>query len=280
MIERSFSRSEFSYEIVETGYAGHAAEIARKCVSDSVDLVVAVGGDGTVNEVARSIAGSSCALGIIPCGSGDGLARHIGIPRDPFRMTRWLDTADVVNADYGTINGYPFFVTCGIGFDALVSKDFSKGNGRGKLKYVEQVLRDIANYKSETYRMFIDGEAVDMEAFLITCANANQWGNNAYISPEASLCDGLLDVSAISRFSPVEIPLLAVQLRNKQLEHNPRFFHRTCRELVIERDGDTVAHYDGEPVTLHGDIRISVVHSGLKIAVPSSLRVSGTAAGI
>lgn len=272
LIERYVNPSRLDFEIRTTGYAGHAVEIARESAGAGADIVVAVGGDGTVNEVARGLIGTGTALGIVPCGSGNGLARHLCISMKPVASVKWLNDIRILDMDYGLINGHPFFTTCGVGFDAAVSQKFSESHTRGAVKYIEKILHELRQYHNDTYSLAIDGEAVDMEAFLITCANANQWGNGAFIAPSASVCDGLLDISAIPRFSAIDVPVLAYQLMNKQLEHNSRFFGRKCRELVIRRSGECVAHYDGDPVRLTGDICISAVPKGIRVAVPNDAK--------
>lgn len=284
LIERFTDSELFDYKIIFTECAGHAVSLAAESVRDGAELVVAVGGDGTVNEVGRGLAHTGTVMGIIPCGSGNGLARHLGIPVNPILSFRWLngirvaDTDDsdagglgnsCIDMDYGVMSGHPFFATCGVGFDAVVSQKFADGKGRGTLKYVENVLHELRSYKDETYDMLIDGESIDMEAFLITCANANQWGNNAFIAPEASVCDGLLDITAIPRFSAAEVPVLAAQLMTGHLNHNTRLFHRKCHELVIRMKDGCVAHYDGEPLHLDGDVVIRIEPGGIRMAVPS-----------
>lgn len=268
LIEMFADKSHYDYDIVTTESAGHAVELASDFAQDGMELVVAVGGDGTVNEVGRGLMHTDTVMGIIPCGSGNGLARHLGISVNPLASFRWMNAMHVADVDYGVINGHPFFTTCGVGFDALVSQKFAESKGRGVLKYVENVLHELRTYKNETYDMLIDGEAVDVEAFLITCANANQWGNNAYIAPEASVCDGLLDISAIPQFTATEVPLIAAQLMTGHLYQNSKLFHRKCRELIIRREGECVAHYDGDPFRLQGDVVIRIEPKGLKVAVP------------
>ena len=125
-IDEIISKDDFDYEIRTTEYAGHAAEIAHDCVEQQVDVVVAVGGDGTVNEVARSLTHSQTALGIIPCGSGNGLARHLCIPLDVKKALRIINHCQIESFDYGVINDLPFFCTCGMGFDAFISFKFAE----------------------------------------------------------------------------------------------------------------------------------------------------------
>ena len=163
-------------EILFTEYAGHAAVIARQCVDSHVDVCVAVGGDGTVNEVARSLVHTHTALGIIPCGSGNGLARHLCLPIDPKRAISIINKCQIEDFDYGLINNLPFFCTCGMGFDAFISLKFAEAGKRGPITYVENVLKAGLKYKPETYVIDDENGSQKYKAFLVACANAAQYG--------------------------------------------------------------------------------------------------------
>lgn len=272
IIERFMNHDLYDYEIIHTRYKGHAKEIAREYAARRYDAVIAVGGDGTVNEVGCGLIGTDTALGIIPCGSGNGLARHLGIPMDPFKAVKWLDKSVFTEIDYGTMNGQPFFCTCGVGFDAKVSDSFSKSGSRGVLTYLESIMKEIATYHNETYKLSFDNSSETFEAFFITCANADQWGNNAFIAPTASLQDGLLDVIAAHPFSVVDAPLIAFQLFNRQIDKNPKVSVRKCNGVTITRQKEGPAHYDGDPVVMGKEIRIEIVNSGLKVLIPDKRR--------
>lgn len=272
IIERFMNRDLYDYEIIHTQYKGHATELAREYAARRYDAVIAVGGDGTVNEVGCGLIGTDTALGIIPCGSGNGLARHLGIPIDPFKAVKWLDKSIFTDIDYGTMNGQPFFCTCGVGFDAKVSDSFSKSGSRGVLTYLESIMKEIATYHNETYKLSFDNSSETFEAFFITCANADQWGNNAFIAPTASLQDGLLDVIAAHPFGVVDAPLIAFQLFNRQIDKNPKVDVRKCNGVTITRQKEGPAHYDGDPVMMGREIRIEIVPSGLKVLIPDKRR--------
>lgn len=272
IIEKFINNDIYDYEIINTQHKGHATEIAREYAARRYDAVIAVGGDGTVNEVGCGLIGSDTALGIIPCGSGNGLARHLGIPIDPFKAVKWLDKSIFTDIDYGTMNGQPFFCTCGVGFDAKVSDSFSKAGTRGVLTYLESIMKEIATYHNETYKLSFDNSSETFEAFFITCANADQWGNNAFIAPTASLQDGLLDVIAAHPFNVVDAPLIAFQLFNRQIDKNPKVSVRKCNGVTITREKEGPAHYDGDPVIMGREIRIEIVHSGLKVLIPDKRR--------
>lgn len=265
-VTSALDQDKYVFDVKYTEYAGHACELAR---SSDADIVVAIGGDGTQNEVARSIAGTEKVLGIIPCGSGDGLALHLGISRDPEKAAGVLNCGSVASMDYGTVCGHPFFCTTGVGIDAMVSDSFAKSHSRGLKTYVLESARTWFGFKPEHYRIYVDGELKwDAPASIVTVGNANQWGNNARITPLASVCDGLLDLTIVDEFNTLAFPALIVRLFNGSA-HKSR--HSSClkgRRIVIERDSEGPAHYDGDPYTLGKRIEIETVAGSLKVMVP------------
>jgi diacylglycerol kinase (ATP) len=273
MIERFVNRDLYDFTIIDTEYQYHARKLAAECASKNYDVVFAVGGDGTVNEVGNGLIGSNTALGIIPCGSGNGLARHLGISMDPFKAIKWLNKSKVVNIDYGKIAGHPFFCTCGVGFDATVSESFAKAGSRGVVTYLENVLKEMITYKIEEYHLSSNyGFDETVDAFIVNCANADQWGNNAYIAPNASVQDGELDITVIHPFAAVDIPLMALQLFNKQLDKSRNVTVHKFKKLTITRKSEGAAHFDGEPIMLGTKIDIEVVPLGIKVLIPDKNR--------
>ena len=267
LIDQYLDKTKFEYEIAVTQYAGHASEIAAKAKDDGVDVVVAIGGDGTVNEVARAIVHSDTALGIIPCGSGNGLARHLLLPLNVRKAIEVINRCEVRQLDYGIINDYPFFCTCGMGFDAFVSMKFAEAGKRGPITYVENVLREGLKYKPETYTIEDDNGTLQYKAFLISCANASQYGNNAYIAPQASMSDGLMDVIIMEPFDVFEAPQISIEMFSKTLDKNSKIKTFRTRHLHIHRDKPGVIHYDGDPVMTGADIDIELKPKGINIIV-------------
>lgn len=267
LIDQYLDKTKFEYEIAITQYAGHASEIATKAKDDGVDVVVAVGGDGTVNEVARAIVHSNTALGIIPCGSGNGLARHLLLPLNVRKAIDVINRNEVRQLDYGIINDYPFFCTCGMGFDAFVSMKFAEAGKRGPITYVENVLREGLKYKPETYTIEDDNGTLQYKAFLISCANASQYGNNAYIAPQASMSDGLMDVIIMEPFDVFEAPQISIEMFSKTLDKNSKIKTFRTRHLHIHRNKPGVIHYDGDPVMTGADIDIELKPKGINIIV-------------
>lgn len=267
LIENTIDKEKFDYEIVVTQYAGHASEIASRAKDEGKDIVVAVGGDGTVNEVARAIVHSGTALGIIPCGSGNGLARHLLLPMNVKKAIEVLNECEIRALDYGIINGYPFFCTCGMGFDAFVSQKFAEAGKRGPITYVENVLREGLKYQPETYILQDENGTIKYKAFLISCANASQYGNNAYIAPQASMSDGLMDVIIMEPFDVFEAPQISIDMFNKTLDKNSRIKTFKCQKLHIHRSQPGVIHYDGDPVMTGEEIDVEIRPKGIKIIV-------------
>ncbi|WP_440431507.1 YegS/Rv2252/BmrU family lipid kinase [Prevotella sp.] len=267
LIDQYLDKTQFEYEIAVTQYAGHASEIAAKAKDDGVDVVVAVGGDGTVNEVARAIVHSSTALGIIPCGSGNGLARHLLLPLNVRKAIEVINRCEIRQLDYGIINDYPFFCTCGMGFDAFVSMKFAEAGKRGPITYVENVLREGLKYKPETYTIEDESGTLQYKAFLISCANASQYGNNAYIAPQASMSDGLMDVIIMEPFDVFEAPQISIEMFSKTLDKNSKIKTFRTRHLHIRRDKPGVIHYDGDPVMTGADIDVELKPKGINIIV-------------
>ena len=266
-IPKYIDKDKFSYEICLTEYAGHAEELARRAVECNVDAVVAVGGDGTVNEVARALVYSSTALGIIPCGSGNGLARHLNISVDVKKSMDIINSFQIERIDYGMINGHPFFCTCGIGFDAYVSSRFSQSRKRGSKSYVENVLKGFFSYVPETYEVETEEETFVCQAFLMTCANASQYGNNVYIAPHASLCDGMMDVAVIEPFGFNGTVPLVVQLLMRRIDDNKHVRRLKCRKIHIRRSAPGIIHVDGDVVNADKELCVEMIHNGLCVLV-------------
>lgn len=271
MIPRFLPSDRFDVRILYTEHKGHAAEIAHEAVNEQVDVVVAVGGDGTVNETARALTHTGVALGIVPCGSGNGLARHLHLPMKPEGALEIIAECNVHDLDYGLINHHPFFCTAGVGFDAFLSDKFNKSPRRGLMSYVENALREGVKYKPETYELeILDEDRAEKEtykAFLITCANASQYGNDFYIAPHASMHDGLMDVTIMEPFNLLEAPQIAYQLVHKTIDENSRIRTFRCRELVIHRSKPGVIHYDGDPVDEVADVHVSLMHADIRMVV-------------
>ena len=271
LIDNVVDHSHTDVSILATEYPGHAHEIAEQAVADGIDTVVAVGGDGTVNEVGSALCGTSTALAIVPCGSGNGLARHLRIPTNASRALQVLNNGIVGTFDYCTVNGKPFFCTCGMGFDAAVSYKFSNEGTRGFITYIKTALTEYIKFKPQEYVIDIDGKTMSEKAFVIACCNAAQYGNNAFIAPRATMQDGLIDVTVMHPFNLVESPLIGARLFLRQLGQDHHVSIYRGQRVVIERRRDDIMHIDGDPVMMPARIVIESIKHGINILVPKTI---------
>jgi diacylglycerol kinase (ATP) len=264
LVQKNLDTSLFEPTIVFTDSAQHASELASRAVGE-YDYVVAVGGDGTVNEIASSIVGTDTALGIIPFGSGNGLARFLGIPMGTEEAIKTLNKERVNVIDSAKLNGQYFFNMAGMGFDAHISEVFSHDKTRGFGAYVRSALREIANYKPEIYDLEIDGVNYVREAFMLSFANSSQYGNNAHVSPKASVQDGLIDVCIIKPFPLYRFPEMGLRMFTKSSEGSKYVEIIRAKHIIVRRSKSGPVHLDGEPQMLGADAEINVVPGSLKI---------------
>ena len=267
-IGKHLDLSLYQPQILFTSYAGEAYEMARE---SEADVVVAVGGDGTVSEVARGVAGTEKCLGIVPCGSGDGLALHLGISRIPANAIKTLNKACQAKIDVGLMNDQLFFCTVGFGLDAKVSMEFARSTTRGLPQYVALAWEEWKQHSLAEYRISSEqGVLWEGKAVFVTVANANQWGNRARIAPMASLQDGQLDVVVVNPFSTLEIPDLAARLMTGQAPTSKHFLHFTGSQFHISRNGAGAVHYDGDPYEAGTEFDLDVLPKALNVIVPKS----------
>lgn len=253
------------HKVVCTSYPGEAEILARET---DADTVIAVGGDGTVNEVARGLMGTGKTLGIIPCGSGDGLALHLGYSHDLYRTLKIIEKGKTKPLDAASINGRMFFSVCGVGFDAKVSEQYAKSGKRGLASYLEQAFIIWKNYEPESYTLEIDGQIWSREAVLITVGNSDQWGNGAKVTPLADSGDGELDITIVDKFKNIEIPKLAFRLMTGTVDSDYRVHCFRGKHIVIHRESEGPAHVDGEWFDDGKVIDIKVIPHALNVIIP------------
>jgi diacylglycerol kinase family enzyme len=230
---------------------------------------VAVGGDGTVNEIAKALINTQAIMGILPIGSGNGLARHLQIPLQPRKAIQLINKQKYLAIDYGLINNTPFFCTCGVGFDALIGEKFAQCKGRGLSNYVKTTIREYFNYKPEMYQITIDNERkINRPAFLITFANGSQYGNNAYIAPHADISDGKLDMCILSPFKLYKAPGIGIRLFAKNIDKSSLMHSERASNIILERASEGVVHFDGEPCRMGKKLEISLINKGLNVLIP------------
>lgn len=268
-LAEAFLFSEYTLYFTYTRYAGHAYDLAKQAVLDGYDRIVAVGGDGTVNEVAKALLHTEASLAIIPTGSGNGLARALGLPMNSTEAAYIAAQGVVESIDCCRANERPFFCTCGMGFDAEVSAAFAEVPFRGFLSYAKTSIEHYIKYTPEIYTIEIEGyEPIRTEAFVVAAANASQYGNNAHIAPKASMIDGKVDIVILKPFNVLNLPQITLQLFSKKLEENVhQESYQTARATFV-RSRQGVVHLDGEPMDMPERIEIDVLPSAIKVVKP------------
>ena len=258
----------YDVDVRYTERAGHATELAAEAAEKGYAGVLAAGGDGTINEVASALCDTGVPMGIIPAGSGNGLARHVCIPVDFDKALDVIAELNPVEVDYGTVNGKPFFCTTGVGFDAAVSHRFASQSKRGLMMYVKSMLEIYTNYEEETYTLSSNGKILTEKAFVVAVANASQYGNNAYIAPRASIRDGLLDVTIIHTGDVGKVMGLGLDMMSGYLDKNVNITTFRTPAVVIYRSKEGPAHMDGEPMLLGDILDIRCHKHGLRLFAP------------
>ena len=269
IIKMQTDSSVFDVEILITQFKGEATKVVIQKLEEGYRYFVAVGGDGTVNEIGKVLINTQAVLGIIPVGSGNGLARHLKIPLDPTKAIKVINHLNIKAIDYGLINDIPFFCTCGVGFDALIGEKFDQNKRRGLISYVKTVISEFFSFQPETYKITINNQQKsDHKAFLITFANASQYGNNALIAPKADIYDGNLDICILSPFPFYKALLIGIRLFSGNIDKSSFVTCIQATRLVVERESDSILHFDGETCQMDKTIEISMIHKGLKVVVP------------
>lgn len=266
LLEKHLDKDQFDYDIVYTERAGHAKELSSEAAQNGMDIVGIIGGDGSVNECGSGLLHSDTAMAIIPTGSGNGLALHLGIPTKLTEAIHLLNQASIRSIDTGTINGRPFMGVAGFGFDAHIADEFSRFGKRGFFSYFRIIIREYMRYKSPEVTYTVDGEEIKARPFLVTAANSSQYGNRATIAPTAQIDDGKLKLCILRRFPLIAAPFIAWRLFNKSI-HKSKYM--TCLDgaaFDLDRT-DKLAHVDGEPFETDHKLHIEIVPSSLKVVV-------------
>ena len=239
--------------------------VRDQILAGNYTIAVACGGDGTVNQVSSVVAHTNMALGIFPLGSGNGLARSNRIPLNLNKALQIIERGTIKTIDGALINDHPFFCTAGIGFDAHIANEFATSTKRGFITYFSTYVKEFFGYKPNLYKITVDGKVVETRAFLITVANAGQWGNDVYIAPEAELTDGILNVSILKEFPKAAIPMIGIKLFSKKIHTSINLQSEKGKHIEIEFTGELPVHFDGEPITATNKLSISVMPLALKI---------------
>ncbi len=270
LIESAIDKTIFNAEVCFTEAPGHARELTREAVENGYEIVVAVGGDGSVNETASALINSKTALGIIPAGSGNGLARHLGIPVHAGKAIAVLNSGKIDVIDSLLANDRFCIGTLGVGFDAHIAHLFSRTKKRGYFTYIKLVLKEFASFKEKNFSVFIDGKHFERDCFMLTFANSSQFGNDAVIAPFADLKDGIIDVSIMRRFPVKALPVLIYRLLHHSIHFSKYFESQRGGDIVIKNRGSLAGHIDGEPVYFDGEIRLKMNPLSIKVVVPAN----------
>jgi diacylglycerol kinase (ATP) len=261
-------KEKYECEFFFTKKAKHATELSKEAASNNYFAAVSVGGDGSANEVANGIAGTDTALGIIPCGSGNGMARHLKIPMNIEKAFRVINRGKTEKIDTVKANEEFCISTIGIGFDAHIAHLFANSSTRGYSTYAKLVIREFYRYMPETYELTVDGEPISKECFLLTFANSSQYGNDASIAPFADVRDGIIDISMVKKFPLSAVPLLAYRLMNKSIYKSSFFSMMKGKNIVLKNNRELKGHIDGEPVLFNSDIHIKIFPASLNVIIP------------
>lgn len=272
VIEAAIDTNKFKHTIFVSRKPGHVTLLADEAVNNGADIIVAVGGDGTVNEVARRIVKTNIILGIIPLGSGNGLAHYFKIPNDCRKAMEIINSMNVISMDTGTINGLFFISVAGIGFDATVAKEYKESGKRGLKTYLSSSIRNYFRYKPSKYKIRIGNQVISRRALLITFANSDQFGYNVSIAPEAKINDGLFDMCVMRKVPVNDAPFVIPKLLAHKIHRSK--YHELFRaaDITVFRKNTSVIHVDGEAVEMNSKI-IHVVnhHQSLRVLVSENL---------
>ena len=264
LIPKYLDLNKFKYSYSLTTHQKHAIEIAAKAAKDNIDIVVAVGGDGLVNEVFQSLVNTNVLFSIIPLGSGNGVARSLGIDMNIKTALKNLNNLKSKKIDTVTFNGLPYLGIAGIGFDGFIAKIFSKRNKRGLISYIKLVLKHYKDFKCSKYTISCNNELHELDAFIAAIANSQQYGNNAYIAPMANMSDGMLDLVIIKKHSKWLLPILLFKGFTRRLYKSKYVEYLKSKKFVIKTNYNE-GHIDGEPIKVEKENVIEILPLSLNI---------------
>ena len=266
VIRENLNQDLFDYSVRYTDHIHHGTELAREAADQGFDCVVAVGGDGSVNDVAQGLKDTGVHMGIIPCGSGNGLARTLKIPLRPALAVRTLNKLQSQTIDSIVVNDRYLSVNAsGVGFDAYIARLLKAVKKRGFTAYSSLFLREYASYKSKNYRLTIDGRTINRKAWFIAIANGRQYGYNLAVAPKAQIADGLLDITIIDKVPLDHLPITAPLAFMNLLDHSQHVEMFRAKEIHIEGNLDKWVNIDGEGENLGDELHFVVHPQSVKI---------------
>jgi len=248
---------------------GHATELSRAATaSKEFEIIFAVGGDGTVNEVAQGIVGSEQIMGIIPKGSGNGLSRHLGIQIKFKESLQYIGSSKVISMDTFKINNQLSMNVSGIGFDGHIAGLFGQNGKRGLIGYSKLVLKEFFSYQNFPIHAYIDNQLIDTKAFIIAFANSSQFGNNDRVAPQASVCDGILDISFIRKVPITQVIGFANKMFSGTLNRSGFVEIKNGKKITISFPVAMPYHIDGEGKEPIKDFNIEINPASIRMLVP------------
>ncbi len=269
VIDKNLDHTQFDYEIRYTQHAHHGTEIAHQAAEQQeCDAIIAVGGDGSVNDVVNGLHGYDMTMGIIPCGSGNGLARDLKIPLQTSQAVRAINQYHVAPIDTIQLNNHIYVSIAGVGFDALVARKMKQAKKRGLVAYANIVINDYPLSKESTFQLAIDGEILERKAWFISFANSSQFGYNTAIAPLADLSDGLIDICIVNKIPFAHLPLTAplVYLNHFDLSQHVEIIK--AKEVTVLNNDYGWVNVDGEGMQMDSKLNFSVHHNALNIIKP------------
>ncbi|MCB0755444.1 MAG: diacylglycerol kinase family lipid kinase [Flavobacteriales bacterium] len=268
MIDKYLNREKFEFDLVKTEYHRHAVELTQEAVNEGCKAVIIAGGDGSINEVGATLAGTGVALGIIPAGSGNGLSRSLGIPMNPRKAVENINNFKFRTIDTGLANNTAFMNIAGVGFDAAVSYAFHKQKMRGLFKYFVLGIKLLLSYEMQTYHIVADGREFERKAYQIALANSSQYGNDALVAPKAKVDDGVLNAVVLNPMPFSHMLLNFYRLFQGTLDQSRFIKTFKFKEMTLTQERNDVAHLDGDPFELGKVIEIKINPMSLKVIVP------------
>ncbi len=270
LIEKNLDHSQYEFELCHTQYAGHAIELAKAAVDLNLPMVVACGGDGSVNEISSQLVHTNTVLGVVPCGSGNGFAGHIGLGRDIAGAIQFLNNGKVILVDTCRMNGRPFVNLAGVGFDGAVAKRLHDSPVRGFWAYLRYTLEEAWCYEMQPFDIQVNGQKFSRRCLLVEVANAPIYGYGFSIVPQAKPNDGLLEVLVVKAAPKWRYLLESWRFLNHSFHKSGLSESFTGREVVITPAAPTCCHLDGEGFDLQGEARFTIVPSSLRVMVPKA----------
>ncbi len=267
-ITAAIDTAVYSHEVIHTQFAKHGTELARQAAAKGAYAVVAVGGDGSVNDVVQGLAGTNTALAIIPKGSGNGMARTMKIPLDVAEAMKVINTGKILDIDLAYANERLFVSNAGVAFDALISKKFATSVKRGLGVYSWLVTKYLWLYKPWNFEITVDGKVLTEKAFMVNVANGQQFGYNFKIAPMADYTDGILDVIIIRSFPKILGGLIALRAMTGTIASSPYVTHLRGKEITIKHPQLKLMQTDGDAHECANDIRFTVKQGAQKVIVP------------